>query len=339
MTDLLVRSCGPMSSLQDGGRIGAQRFGVSRSGAMDLLALAHANALVGNGPEEGAVELALLGGTFEAVGGPIRIALSGSAAPLSVGGAPVPPGRSASAAPGEEIVVGTARAGVYAYLAVAGGYGVAPALGSVSLQPRAAIGGLGGRALLVGDRLPVRREAPDGPEMRLDAPPLGPDAALRVVLGPQDDHFAAAEIEAFLSQTYRVSAEADRMGYRLAGQPIRHLRGFNIVSDGLVAGSVQVPGSGVPIVMLADHQTTGGYPKIATVITPDLRGLAQRRTGEAVRFAAIDLREAQRLARERRALMGDMAGRAVPVRAALPDVETLLGLNLAGDATDARASS
>jgi biotin-dependent carboxylase-like uncharacterized protein len=326
-----------MTSLQDTGRTGWQRFGVSRSGAMDRLALAEANALVGNPPGEAALELTLLGGVFQAVDGPVRVALAGASMRASLGGAPLPPGRSAVLAPGGSLAIGPATAGVFGYLAVAGGFDVAPALGSLSLQPRAGLGGLGGRALRAGDRLPLRSQDPQGPDRRLTPARLEADAPVRVVLGPQDDYFANDAVAAFLAATWTVSAEADRMGYRLAGPVLPHARGYNIVSDGIVAGSVQVPGSGLPIVMMADHQTTGGYPKIATVISADLRILAQRPPGGAVRFRAVSVSDAQAAARDRARLVASLAGRAVRAEVSLPGVEDLLALNLAGAAADALA--
>ena len=337
MSRLVVRSCGPMTSLQDSGRVGSRRFGVSGSGAMDGLALAHANALVGNAPGAGAIELALMGGVFEAQDGPIRLAVAGAPAGVGIAGRAVAPGSSVTLAPGEQLTIGAAQAGIFLYLAVAGGFAIETALGSVSLHARAGIGGIAGRPLRAGDELPLAGAAPAGTDLTLEPPTLDPDTPIRVVLGPQADHFSDEAVSAFLSADYAVSAEADRMGYRLSGPVIPHLRGFNIVSDGIVAGSVQVPGAGVPIVMMADHQTTGGYPKIATVISPDLRILAQRRTGAAIRFAAISIEEAQDLARDHARLVAGLAGRAVPRRGGLPGVEALLGLNLAGHATDAFA--
>jgi 5-oxoprolinase (ATP-hydrolysing) subunit C len=166
---------------------------------------------------------------------------------------------------------------------------------------------------------------------------LGPRkrAPIRVVLGPQAEYFTAAGLETFLSTPYRVAAEADRMGYRLTGTRIEHALGYNIVSDGIVAGSVKVPGTGEPIVMMADRQTTGGYPKIATVISPDLRVIAQRRPGATVRFQGVDMAEAQRLAREAARDLSDLPSRVRPRRGGLPSNEELLALNLAGSAVDA----
>ncbi len=351
MTALRIRACGPLTSLQDAGRPGWQRFGVSTSGAMDRLALAAANAIVGNPPGAGAVELALAGGAFTAEDGPVRAAVTGAPCPVSVDGRGVAPGTSVLVRPGETLEIGAMREGVYAYLAAAGGFDAAPALGSVSLHPRARIGGVDGRACRPGDRLGAAGRPGLDPssdssldlslELALDLSRdpwlLDPDAPLRVVLGPQDDHFTRDGVATFLGGAYRVTAEADRMGYRLSGPRVEHREGFNIVSDGIVSGSVQVPGSGEPIVMMADRQTTGGYPKIATVISADLRVLAQRRPGSPVRFRAVPVEEAQAIARERAALIAGLPTALRPGRRGPPSTEELLALNLAGAAVDALA--
>jgi biotin-dependent carboxylase-like uncharacterized protein len=335
MTALVVRSCGPMTSLQDGGRSGYQRFGVSRSGAMDRLALAYANTLVGNAPGAAAIEFMLLGGSFSLEGGTARVAFAGAAFALSLDDQPLPPLSSVLVEPGQILAIAPASKGIFGYLAVAGGFALPPDLGSLSLQKRAGIGGIAGRAFLAGDQIPLLLDtAGPGPEVALDPVPE-PDAAIRVVLGPQDDYFTPDAVEAFLTSTFAVTAEADRMGYRLAGPTIAHAQGYNIVSDGLVGGSVQVPGSGSPIVMMSDHQTTGGYPKIATVISADLGRLAQRRTGEQVRFQALSVEDAQAIARDHAALVASLPARSRVLHGGLPDAETLLGLNLAGYATNA----
>jgi biotin-dependent carboxylase-like uncharacterized protein len=327
-----------MTSLQDIGRFGFQRYGVSSSGAMDRLALATANALVGNAPGAAAIEFMLMGGAIEVEGGSARIAVAGAPCSVSVDGHPFAAHQSVTLRSGQTISLGAAQRGVYFYLAVAGGLAVTPTLGSLSLQPRAEIGGFEGRPFRIGDKLPLlRSDTAQGPELTLEAPSLAPETAIRVVLGPQGDFFTPEGIETLLSAPYTVSPEADRMGYRLAGPTVVHARGFNIVSDGIVAGSVQVPGAGEPIVMMADRQTTGGYPKIATVISADLRVIAQRRTGETVRFAAIEIMEAQRIARERAEVIRTLPSRARPVRASLPATEDMLALNLAGEAADAFA--
>ena len=327
-----------MTSLQDFGRFGWQRHGVSNSGAMDRLALAAANSLVGNAPDAAGIEFMLLGGAFALDGSSARLAVAGAPCPLLLDGEPVGAMTSFTMRAGQTLTLGPAQAGVYAYLAVAGGFALTPQLGSLSLHARARIGGFGGRPLRAAARLPLRLpEAPRRDELALDPLSLEPDAPIRVVLGPQDDYFTAAGIETFLSATYRVSAEADRMGYRLTGERIEHALGYNIVSDGIATGSVQVPGAGEPIVMMADRQTTGGYPKIATVVTADLRVVAQRRPGSSVRFQSIDIGEAQRLACGAAELLATLPSRARPRRGGLPANEELMALNLAGSAVDALA--
>ena len=337
MTALVVTACGPMTSLQDRGRFGAQRLGISSSGAMDALGLAAANVLVGNAPGAAAIELGLLGGSFTVEDGVLRAAVAGALCAVTLDGRTVPTCTSVTLSPGRILSIGPARAGVFAYLGVGSGFDISPQLGSLSLQPRAGLGGLNGRFLQPGDRLPLLKPAPPaGLELELDPPALDATAPVRVVLGPQDDYFAAEAVGAFLSSPYTVSREADRMGYRLTGPAVRHARGYNIVSDGIVSGSVQVPGSGEPIVKMADRQTTGGYPKIATMISADLRVLAQRRPGETVRFEAVSMAEAQRIARERAAIIAGLAASVRPFAKSL-SVEALLALNLAGAAVDALA--
>lgn len=323
-----------MTGLQDLGRFGWQRHGVASSGAMDRLALAAANALVGNPPGAAGIEFILFGGEFTVEGASVRLAVAGAPAAVALDGQPVSLMTSTTVRGGQTLTVGAAPTGVYMYLAVAGGFALEPQLGSLSLHARARIGGFHGRPLRAGDRLPLKHEQAEGDdELGLDPLSLEPDAPIRVVLGPQDDYFTAAGLETFLSATYRVSPEADRMGYRLTGERIEHALGYNIVSDGIVAGSVQVPGTGEPIVMMADRQTTGGYPKIATVISPDLRVIAQRRPGAPVRFQAVSIDQAQRQAREAVRALSTLAAQARP--RGLPRSEDLLALNLAGSAVDA----
>jgi 5-oxoprolinase (ATP-hydrolysing) subunit C len=333
---LVVTTCGAMTSLQDFGRFGWQRHGVSSSGAMDRLALATANVLVGNPPETAGIEFMLLGGAFTLAGNSARVAIAGAPCAVTLDGNPAPHTASLTLRDGQTLAIGPMQAGVFVYMAVAGGFALPPQLGSLSLHPRARISGFEGRALQGGDRLPLHRvEAQRQAELMLDPIPLEPDAAIRVVLGPQDDYFSEAGRRAFLSSSYAVSQEADRMGYRLSGPRITHALGYNIVSDGIVAGSVQVPGSGEPIVMMADRQTTGGYPKIATVISSDLRVLAQRRPGAPVRFAALDNGEAARLARGRARVLSSLSSRTRPAAGRLLPNEELFAQNLAGAAVDA----
>ncbi|HRD77272.1 MAG TPA: biotin-dependent carboxyltransferase family protein [Hyphomicrobiaceae bacterium] len=319
-----------MTSLQDRGRIGHQRFGVSPAGAMDPLALAVANALVGNPLDTAAIEMAVFGAALKAEGGSVRVALAGAEMALEVGGEPVPPLASVTLREGERLTIRSARSGVFAYLAVAGGFDVPPDLGSLSHHARS---GLGPKRIESGTRLAVAGGEPSGPERQLVGGLLPASTApLAVILGPQDDYFSKAGIATFLSATYTISTEADRMGYRLTGPKIEHEKGFNIVSDAIVTGSIQVPGSGEPIVLMTDRQTTGGYPKIAVVTRADLPRLAQMRPGSTVRFTAVSRTEAvERLRAEARRL-AEIVGRISAAGADLLASERLLGLNLAGDA-------
>lgn len=293
---LLAVAPGPLATLQDQGRRGWQRFGVSSGGAMDLEALRAANALLGNPPGTAVVEFAWSGGEWEVRATSCRLVVTGGDFALSVDDLPRPAYTTMTLVPGQRLRIGAAPDGVWGYLGVAQGFAITPQLGSCSTHLRAGLGGLGGRVLQPGDVLPlVTDRAPEGPERTLARKAVAPDAAVRVVLGPQDDWFEPGALQTFLSAPYQVTREGDRMGYRLAGPALTHGRGYNIISDGVVAGSIQVPGTGQPIVLLMDRQPTGGYPKIATVVSADLGVVAQRRPGQMLRFRQIGLGQARRL--------------------------------------------
>lgn len=290
---LLVITPGLHDTVQDAGRTGSQRFGVSVAGAVDAVSHRIANLLVGNPPEAATLECTMSGGVFEVEADRCRIALAGADMPIEVAGRHLIPYAAHVLRRGDRLRIGTAKTGLRAYLAVAGGIDVPPVLGSRSTQTRARLGGIEGRALRAGDRLPI---GVAGPAPLLALPEAAwPrfDGPVRVLPGPQADAFTAAGMETFLSATYTVSVRSDRMACQLDGPAIEHADGFNIVSDGIVNGSIQVPGHGRPIVLLADRQTTGGYPKIATVLTADLPKLAQRRPGDSVTFTAVDAAEAE----------------------------------------------
>lgn len=334
MTELVVKACGPMTTLQDGGRFGYQRFGVSPSGAMDLCALAVANVLVGNAPDSAAIEFVNLGGTFTCSGGPLRVALAGAGCTLRIDGRTIPPQTSAIVKEGETVEVGHARSGSFAYFAVAGGFDVAPQLGSVSFHLRSRLGGLNGAPLRSGDHLPCRAAAQDGPLLHLAQElPDGGDP-FRVMLGPQDDFFTPEAIRTFLESAFTVSPQADRMGFQLTGPVLEHAKGFNIVSDGIVDGHIQVPGNGQPIVLMRDRQTAGGYPKIATIISADLDRFAQMRPGSQVKFKAVDRMEANAAAQAQKNWIASLAKALVPVKFDLT-TEHLLSVNLIDGAVNA----
>ena len=330
MAEIEILDCGAGTTVQDNGRFGLQRFGVGPAGAMDRDALAMANLLVGNDPGEAAIEFAGLGGRFRVRSGEIRIALVGAGAVLTVEGEPIAAFTSATLRAGDGFTVGPTRSGMFSVLALAGGIDTAPELGSRSLHMRAGIGGLNGRALRRGDLIPLRRSQVEGGDMTLIDPPRAVRGPIRVVLGPQDDHFTPEGIATFLGCSYTISQQADRMGYRLKGAKIAHADGFNIVSDGIVTGAVQVPGSGEPIVLMADRQTTGGYPKIATVISADLARFAQMRPGTEVSFRAIPLDEAILAARAHARRMQALRDHLRAAGTIDLSSERLLSLNLIG---------
>ena len=189
-----------------------------------------------------------------------------------------------------------------AYLAVEGGVAVPLVLGSASTYLRAGLGGFEGRALRQGDLVPLAVErASERPEQRLPTPlPATADQPIHVILGPQQEYFADEAVTTLLDAEFRISTNADRMGMRLDGPRLCHRQGWDIVSDAIATGAIQVPGSGQPILLLADHQTTGGYPKIAAVISADLPVVGRRRPGDAIRFAAVTVEEAEQLAPRQR---------------------------------------
>lgn len=303
---LAVRTAGAYASIQDAGRRGHRRIGVPWAGVLDAALMRIANRLVGNDDAAPVIEAFDGGQQFTAVDAALRVALAGDAELEIVAAGErraVAAWRSHLLQPGDTLRIARTGAGRIVVLAVAG-IDVPACLGSAATYARAALGGMHGRALASGDEVPAAACAA-GPERVLRAPPSWAGDArtpIRVVLGPQADHFDDEAIARFLAEPWIVSAAADRMGVRLEGaQPLAHRpdKGAEIVSDATVPGSIQVPGAGQPIVLLADAQTAGGYPKIATVVSADLPRLAARRPGETIRFAAVDVAAAERLARAR----------------------------------------
>jgi biotin-dependent carboxylase-like uncharacterized protein len=318
--------------VQDGGRFGAQRYGLTPSGAVDTLALAVANRLVGNVPFAAGIEIGPLNAVFTARDGAIRLALTGATRPADVAGRPVALNESIALADGESLNLGVARGSVFNYLAIEGGVQGEPMFGSLAVNARAGLGSPYPRPLQAGDELPVSA-ASGAPERRIDlpAPKNGP---IRVVMGPQDDEFGDAT-KLFLDSEWRISATSDRMGYRLEGPVIKHLFGHNIVSDGTVNGSIQVPGNGLPIVLMPDRGTSGGYPKIATVISADLGRFGQTQAGRGFRFKAVSMAEAQAEYRDMVTLLRSLPERIRNANALVLDVEALHSANVAGHAVNA----
>lgn len=283
---LEILNGGLLTTVQDAGRHGYQRYGIPSAGALDLFALRAANRLVGNGDGDAALEMTLLGPTIR-VAAATTLALTGADLGALLDGRPAPRWRTFQVQPGAALSFAGPRDGVRAYLAVAGGLDVPLVLGSRSTYLRSRLGGLDGRALKAGDRL-ESRPAPARVAASEATPPVyGHEHRLRVVLGPQDDRFTAEGLRTFLTSSYTVTPQADRMGARMAGPAVAHVSSADIVSDGTPLGAVQVAGDGMPIVLLADRGTAGGYTKIATVVSADIWRVAQAAPGDTIRFEAV----------------------------------------------------
>jgi KipI family sensor histidine kinase inhibitor len=289
---------GLLTTVQDGHRDGHRRFGVSGAGPLDPRAHAAANRAVGNGELAPALECTITGPTLLFLA-PVRFAVAGAdlGAVLErsdLGPWPLPRGAAVLARPGNVLRFRQRLSGCRATVAIAGGLDVSPVLGSASTDVVAGLGGLRGRPLVAGDRLGAR--PPRGGSGTASAPwPIADRALVRVVLGPQADHLAPESLRTFFETSWRVSTASDRVGLRLeGGEPLRHRHRAEILSDGMVPGAVQVPPDGRPIVMAADSPTTGGYPKVATVVTADQPLLAQLLPGAGeVRFEAVRVEDVQ----------------------------------------------
>jgi biotin-dependent carboxylase-like uncharacterized protein len=321
-------------TVQDRGRPGYRSIGVPVSGALDPVYLAAANALLGNEPGAAALEVIVSGPSLRVLRGEVRTALIGTvSAMVRCERGPrfqVEPQTTATLFPGDIIRIGRPATGV-SYAAFSGGLEVEPALGSRSTYLRAALGGLNGRALTAGDQLPCGVFRGD-PFLEAKNPQafVHEDGPIRVILGPQDDHFTKEAIGDFLNGEFTVTRDTDRMGMRLDGIRLEHNeKGAEIVSDGVVPGSIQVPAGGRPIVLLADCQTSGGYPKIATVIQSDLPRLAHIRPGMALRFRSVSVEQAAAARRVQASRLRTWIANITPFRPpGSIDEEALLRCNL-----------
>lgn len=297
---LVVLDPGPLTTVQDGGRLGWERYGVPPSGPMDWYAFRAANLLVGNDPRAAGLEFAYQGPSLLAE---VDLLVAATGGDLRIGKMRLPGGMATLVGAGQIFQVERCE-GCWAYLAVAGGLDVPTVLGSRATYLKGKFGGLAGRQLMAGDRLGCGTPANNwreraGSRLREAARPVYTQNILvRVVAGPQLDWFEPNAVADFIGAEYRVLPASDRMGYRLSG-PTVHRRPGDLLSEGMAAGSLQVPPDGQPIVMLADRPTTGGYPKIATVIRADIPKLTQLRPGEGrLRFAIASVEEAQAAYRE-----------------------------------------
>ncbi len=340
MNGLIVREPGLFTTLQDLGRFGAQQLGMPVAGALDPLALRLANALVGNAQDTGALEIGFLGPTLEVTADSTRIAVVGAIQLMLLqDGAekPLAANQSHRVTRGQTLKLGFVSGAAYAYLAVEGGFAATPFMNSVSTYTRAGLGGFNGRKLAAGDMLALTRDAVAArSELAVAGTlPYG-DGPIRVVPGPQDDYFTPDAIAAFLNNDYTVTKEADRMGLRLDGPKLTHSKGADIVSDAIATGCIQVPGTGAPIVLLADHQTIGGYPKIATIASADLPRTGQLTPGSKLRFVAVTVADAEQLRRDQEQAFTRLIAGIAPARPAGGiDLDALNNANLIDGMVDA----
>jgi biotin-dependent carboxylase-like uncharacterized protein len=334
---LVLHNAGPGVTLQDAGRRRLLRYGVTPAGPMDAAAFTAANLAIGAQPGAAAIEISLGGVDLEAEGGAIGLAIAGGEFDIRLDNQKLPPACALPLSPGERLSIRPGPSGAWCYVAVSGRFDLAPVLGSLATHTRSHLGGFEGRALRAGDVLPIAdaRAAPDSAQALIAPWLTRRGSRLRVLLGPQDDFFTKDAINNLLSATWRLSTRSDRMAYRLEGPQLTHAKGHDIVSDGIAFGAIQVPGDGAPLVLMADRQPTGGYPKIAHVIGADLGALAQARPGDALSFSAVGWEEA---VVARRALFDAMAKGVElrPLSRGEYSSEFLLSRNLVGGVSDAR---
>lgn len=309
---MVVIKPGMLSSFQDAGRHGHQPLGISVVGAMDQRAHRLANILVGNDAQTASLEITLTGPTLK-FKEPCCIALSGADLSATLNGQTVALNRPLIVRPQDELAFGARKHGTRCYLAVHGGFALTPVLGSTSTYLRSHFGGWHGRALQKGDELafarPLKNKSLEAVAMELWAIKIYLPAAIadssrqriRLIKSALWNEFTPESCVALLTETFRVSPDSERMGYRLTGTPLLMSKPRQLLSEATTFGTIQVPAGGQPIILMADRQTTGGYPKMAYVATVDLPLLAQRAPGDALKFEAITLERAQELdaARER----------------------------------------
>jgi antagonist of KipI len=325
---------GVLSTLQDLGRAGFQRFGVPVSGAMDEWSHRVANLLVGNPAGEATLEITLMGPSLRFTE-PALIAIAGADLSPRIGGHAVPHGTPVLVRAGSQLDFGRRIAGLRSYFAVHAGFAVAPVMDSKSTYVRGGFGGFEGRALRKGDVLSIASAsvdpvypslvaklagsaqpfvALDDPQKVCTAPAAGSPKTLRVTIGQQWDAFTAEAQQALREAEFRLSPQSDRMGLRLEGPKLALREPVEMISEAVAFGTIQVPPDGNPIILMADRQTTGGYPKIASVASVDLPLLAQMLPQQSLRFASIPLEDAQQLYLAREQALADIAARVNELR-------------------------
>lgn len=302
---LVVVKAGLLTTVQDLGRFGHQASGVPVGGPMDSFSHRLANQLVGNEPGAAALEITLIGPEL-IVEADTTMAITGAHFDVACDERSVPTGASFGVRAGSRLKFGRIHHGARAYLAVAGGVQTPLLLGSRATHLVSRMGGLAGRALVAGDRIPIASGAVPRPHRKsagLTLPPKG-RALLRVLLGPQDHWFAPDALKMMVSVSFRISPRSNRMGYRLEGPPLPRVKDGELISEPVGIGAIQVPAAGEPILLMADRQTAGGYPKIGHVISADLPLAGQLAPGDFIEFTLCSQQEAVAalIARERQLL-------------------------------------
>lgn len=298
------------TTVQDAGRRGYQSSGFSQAGVMDTRSYRIANLLVDNDADEAVLEIMMLGPSIE-FGEDEVIAVTGAPVDPQINDRPVSMNRALQVKRGDVLKFGYPKTGRYAYIAFAGGLDIQPVMGSRSTHTKSLLGGFRGGRLEAGALIRLRnprkrlrrmnkRDLSDWKETYKEEPVKPSSELLRVIMGPQEDYFTKEGIKTFLNAEYKIQVDSDRMGYRLDGEAVLAVRGVDIISDGIAFGAVQITPEGQPIIMLADRQTTGGYAKIANVISVDIPRLVQLCTNEKVKFTACSVEVAQRLYRAQR---------------------------------------
>lgn len=282
----IIIHAGPQVTIQDAGRTGLMRYGVPGSGPMDRAAFRIANLALGNAPGTPAIEVSLGGLTLQCTQGQIGFAITGGSFQATLGTQSIGPWCVATIKSGETLIINPGRWGSWCYLAFAGQLQSHSWLGSASTHGPS---GLGGGGLLTGESLQIddAETLPNRHGPMAIPVSARPRQRLRVVLGPQDRFFAAETVQTLLSSTFTLTDAYDRMGVRLSGPPLPPNAALDMPSEPIMRGCIQVAGDGVATVLLADHQTTGGYPKIATILSDDLDGFVQLRSRSVVRFEPI----------------------------------------------------
>jgi antagonist of KipI len=305
MTQVQVQAPGLLTTVQDLGREGFGPMGVSASGAADPIALRLGNRLLGNADGTAGLEMTLLGGTFLFPQGAV-VAMTGSDFAATLDGVRVELWASVKISPGQTLRLGHTHSGARCYLSVQGGIAVEPFLGSASTHVLSGLGGFAGRALRKGDVLDIGPTTGPFRKRKLAQwarEALAPRKVLRATPGPQADWFPESSQQVLYTRTYRVAEESNRMGLRLEGTPIPTSSGGAMITEGVSLGAIQVPDGGPPIILFVEQQTTGGYPKIANVISADLASVGQLRPRDEIRFARVGWEAARRLLEEQAELL------------------------------------